>query len=653
MSMDTTSKGVEYMTTLANQLLACWKSLVEDISDMSELDSILFVRDYDDLAASVQNRGHEEIFFLKLPEICSDLENSLETGKYVRRAQGPLTALKGTLPRFLNTLYLSVFSEDGMLLETPNPEAIRHLRQALRVFKKYDVDCPTASKERAIDAFVSIEQELPDPSLSWGADDLVVSRGFPSLVDLVYTAIREPRVREILDADFAGWNEGQILRDASYVQLICDRTLKGFGRSLAGFKPKHGPGAVAERFDSSKYEFPSWPQRLEKFFPFSDWGIPNLNFAGQELTEGFLTSPPAKLIGVPKDFKGPRLIASEPIAAQFVQQGLMMLIRSNISKTVLHHSLSIEDQEPSKNLALLASVDRSFSTIDLSSASDRLSCSVVECVFRRSFSFLEALNSARTPQIVTPRGTLTAKKFAAQGAAFTFPIQSIVYTMICAGVILSDSPSCRHSDIFRKVRVYGDDMIVPSDVFTRICTLITALHLRVNTGKSFKKGFFRESCGMDAYAGVNVTPAYIGTVHNPRMPTSTESVIECSNNLYLKGYIRTSVTLLDSIPWHIRKWVPYVRVGSTILGIKSHARRARKTRYNRDLHRYESKILAVESKALRTSIDGQYRLHQWFVESPTPGVYSGKDQSSVWSSGEVRTVKARHRLRWVDASLLG
>lgn len=627
------------METIANQLISVWCALVEDIAEMLELEDGTFVRDREDLTRSVQARGCE-ILFLTLPEVCSDLEYSLETGRYCRRAQGPLTAMKGNLPRFLHPLYLLVFDQEGIVLQNPNPEAVRCLRQALRCFKKYDVDCPPAQKERAIDGFIQIERELPDPSLSWGADDLVVSRRFPCLVDLVSDALREPRVREILDADYAGWDESSVLRDASFTQQLCDRVLRGFGRGLSGFKPKHGPGAVSERFSTSKYEFPSWPDRLEKFFPFCEWGLPNLYFLGEDQPEDFRVQRAAKLIDVPKDYKGPRLIASEPIAAQFVQQGLMRLIRDGIKQSVLHHSITIENQEPSQTLALEASSTRDLSTIDLSSASDRLSCAVVECVFRRSYSFLEYLNAARTPTIGVREEVLTAKKFAAQGAAFTFPVQSIVYAMVCAGVIASSEPSLRHSEIFRKVRVYGDDMIVPSDVFTRICVLITALHLRVNLGKSFQKGFFRESCGMDAYNGVNVTPAYVRTVHVPSSPTTTESVVECSNNLYLKGFIRASSTLLDSIPWNLRKWIPYVKVGSTVLGIQGPNQKSKAVRYCRNLHRHLHKCLVVENKVTKTDIDGQYRLMQWFIENPAP--------DSVWKSGEVRTVKARHRLRWVD-----
>jgi hypothetical protein len=197
------------------------------------------------------------------------------------------------------------------------------------------------------------------------------------------------------------------------------------------------------------------------------------------------------LIGVPKDFKGPRLIASEPIASQYIQQGIMNVIRENVKRSSLRHSLDFRSQEPSRKLALDASLTREFSTIDLSSASDRLSCAVVECIWRMKYSFLEALNAARTPDIIYPDGKVVQlKKFAAQGAAFTFPLQSVVYALICMGVIYARTGESRLSCLAKQVRVFGDDMIVPSDHYSAICSILEVLQLKVNTKKSFNQGFF-------------------------------------------------------------------------------------------------------------------------------------------------------------------
>lgn len=623
--------------------LTYYDALVEDITEMLGLEDAPLSRDYIDLARVIQAKGVEATCFVSLPEICSDLEYSLEIGWYKRRAQGPLTSMKGNLPRLFHTLYLLVFTPGGVILEEPSSEAIRFLRQLLRGFKKFDVDCPDIAKEKAVEAFIQIECELPCPNLTWGDDNLVIHSSFPSLVDLVSNATREPGVRAKLDADYPGWDEAELLRDSSFTQDICDRVLKGFGRGSNRFQPKHGPGAVAEKFSFSKYEFPSWPLRLEQRFPYSEWGLPSYDYI-VGVADDLNQQVPARLIAVPKTYSSPRLIASEPISAQFIQQGIMGMIRKQIKQSVLRHSIDINDQEPSKELALKASLDRSLSTIDLSSASDRLSCAVVECVFRRSFSFLEQLNAARTPSVDIGSEVLACKKFAAQGAAFTFPVQSIVYAMVCAGVISADKPNMRHSDIFRKVRVYGDDMIVPTHLFRRICILLTAIHLRVNSGKSFSEGYFRESCGMDAYMGHNVTPAYVRSYYVPRKPTSIVSTVECSNALYLKGFIRASAVLLETLPKQVRKYLAYIPVGSTALGIVGPNKWARRRRFNADLQRYEVKCLVVESKVSHSVISGQYRLHQWFIEKPDP--------EAVWSSGEVVTVSDRHVARWIDESLV-
>jgi len=59
--------------------------------------------------------------------------------------------------------------------------------------------------------------------------------------------------------------------------------------------------------------------------------------------------------------------------------------------------------------------------------------------------------------------------------------------------------------------VYGDDIIVPTSVVDELVKLLGFLGFEVNTEKSFSDPDlrFRESCGLDAYNGVDVTPVYV------------------------------------------------------------------------------------------------------------------------------------------------
>lgn len=583
---------------------------------------------------------HDNFTLVKMPQMCSDLDRAL--GSYwIPDLHTDRLIYRDGKPRFLLPLFDLIFDPYGNPRLEAAP-AVQCFRQITKIFKKYRTQCP---KERITDAeseFISIEHKLVEPRLSWGADDLDYGSHYPHLMDVGsrVLGVTESAIRDCTNG------EREILTDLYFIQLVADRIAKSFSIDKACFRPKHGPGAVSEKYRESKYEFPTWPRRLENQFPFCEYGI--LNYGVYDPVEYCPDSIPAKLIHVPKTYKGPRLIASEPICSQYIQQGIMQQVRKDLKRTPLRHCINFHSQEESKTMVLSASRSLSHSTIDLSSASDRLSCAVVESIFRKSPDFLKCLNAARTPDITVFDGSvLRMKKFAAQGAAFTFPIQSIVYAIVCVGVLQSMNTKARLSDLCRKVRVYGDDMIVPTDCFSRVCNVLEALQLKVNPEKSFSKGLFRESCGMDAYWGTDVTPASILTFFNSRdRVNSVVSAIECSNNLYLKGFIRTSLAQQDTIPMGIRRRFPWVSHDSTTLGfVGSGQNCSLRTRYNQYWHTDEVQIFVVESKVKKTSPKWAHRILQWFIENPLP--------DAVWQPGEVQWVKARYCLQWVPRHRLG
>jgi hypothetical protein len=585
-------------------LLGTFCGLIKDAEELCELPVGTLLYDQEKIINSVKSRGLG-VFLLDFPSICSGLERSLEIGDIDGLLGKPFVS-KGK-PTIFRSLFSKIFTENGLLAEEPDVESIRCLRQIFRFAKKFRIDAPIAStKEKYLD-FEKIEEDLVVPSLSWGADYLRIVGKFPHAIGIGQTHLDGIRSS---GSDVSFEYMARVLQTLDCIQSIFDRFSRTLKFKPEWFSPKHGPGAVSEDFVNSKFEFPSWPYRLESKFPFDLFGLAN-----HQIWEGPIPSDstiPCKLIGVPKDFKGPRLIASEPIASQFIQQGLLRVLRENIKRSPLRHSIDFRSQEPSRDLALKASQDGSFSTIDLSSASDRLSCAVVECAFRRNYSFLELLNAARTPEVLLPDGKiLRMKKFAAQGAAFTFPVQTIIYTLICMGVISYHREVSRFSELCKEVRVFGDDMIVPSDVFPYVCEILEVLQLRVNHEKSFHKGLFRESCGMDAYAGRDITPASVLTYFSRRDPVSLVSVVECSNNLYKKGFIHASRHLLETIPPRLMNNLAFRDSGSTVFGALTSAGNPRlKSRWNNELHRFEHRILTVEGKVIRSSPDGHSHLFQ-------------------------------------------
>lgn len=634
------------MQTHKRVLLAILGGLFKDTCDILELPSNTFQSDLEKVTLSVESRGIG-VLLLMFPSLCSALERALDDGD-----TGPLLGapfVKKGKPTILVPLFAKIFTDDGILLPEPCVESIRCLRQILRFAKKFRIDPPTEAVTEKYREFATIEEQLIHPVLSWGDDDLRVCSGFPTLIRM---GIVYREATGGFDERECNEDAGELLRVLDRVQSILDRFTKSLKFREAWFRPKHGPGAVADAYEYSKYEFGTWPHRLERKFPFDLYGLANHQFWDGPIPRD--ESVPCKLIGVPKDYKGPRLIASEPICSQFIQQGILNVLRENVKVSPIRHAVDFRSQEPSRQLALTASEDGRFSTIDLSSASDRLSCAVVECAFRKNYSFLELLNAARTPGVQLPDGeVLRMKKFAAQGAAFTFPIQTIIYTLICMGVISYVTDESSMSKLARQVRVYGDDMIVPTDVFPLICKVLEALQLKVNHGKSFNKGLFRESCGMDAYAGRDVTPASVLAYFSKRDPVTLVSTVECSNNLFSKGFVHASRVLLETIP---EKWKNGKRIlrradiaprssGSTVFGVLTGGFNSLpKMRWNDNLHRHEYRVLTVESVVSKSCPNGHSRLLQWFIEKPSPEI--------LWEPGEVTNVKGRYALRWVPAHLV-
>jgi hypothetical protein len=246
----------------------------------------------------------------------------------------------------------------------------------------------------------------------------------------------------------------------------------------------------------------------------------------------------SRLICVPKTAKGPRIIAAEPSEHMFCQNLFADWIIERINDSPLGGFIDLKSQSRSQEMVLKASLDQSLATIDLSSASDRLSLWVVERIFRSNPSILKAIHSSRTRWLRLPNGEgMELKKFASQGTALTFPLQTIVFFVIA----MASSLECDVDDprmwkrMQGKVRVYGDDIIIPNARYGPAVELLTALQLRVNEEKSFSTGHFRESCGVDAFKGYDVTPIRPKTTSGDD-PASCQAVLDTINNLFYKGY---------------------------------------------------------------------------------------------------------------------
>lgn len=211
---------------------------------------------------------------------------------------------------------------------------------------------------------------------------------------------------------------------------------------------------------------------------------------------------------VPKRNDISRVICTEPVLNMYFQLGIGNLIRSRLAS---YFHIRLEDQpDRNRELARLGSLDGSFVTIDLSSASDSISLRMLDQLFPRDF--VSWLKLCRSPSTKLPDGSQVALNMVStMGNGFTFPLQTMIFA--CAVLACHTAQgipySLNYGDSLGSFAVFGDDIICHRDVARDVLHLIQLLGFRVNEDKTFVEGPFRESCGADYFYGQPVRGVYI------------------------------------------------------------------------------------------------------------------------------------------------
>jgi hypothetical protein len=409
---------------------------------------------------------------------------------------------------------------------------------------------------------------------------------------------------------------------------------------------KHGPGAVAERLRMhEKSCFPNWPHKLQNIFPWELCG----KAIGAPMERPSSHEVASRLICVPKTAKGPRLIAAEPTSHQWCQQLLLRFLFVQCREHFGVHFIDFKDQQKSGDMVLEASFSRELATVDLSDASDRLTCWTVERIARRNKSLLSALHAARTryirDEISECPSFLSLRKFASQGTATTFPVMSLVMLCIALGASLDDKDRvtwAKLRELRTKVRVFGDDIILPVHGYGRLVRAMDLLQLKVNMAKSYIHGHFRESCGTDGFRGYNITPTKPKTLIADS-PASCQAVVDTSNNLFNKGLWYASRTADDQLPISVRKYLRIVGPNdagfSGFTSFVGSDERHLIKRWNSRLHRDEIRVWSSKTKSQKSERGGFDGLLDFFARA-----YDSRNPRVVSESIDLR--KTISRLSW-------
>ena len=269
-------------------------------------------RDSSRLLSLIESRGLS-FLMIDLPEMCKHLDRCVAHRRLTPSGltgQRPYSR-RGVIPRLFKGLYLRVFDEFGLLRADSDAVAYRLLRQLLLASKKVKVSCSDSSTWKHVNEFFETDRKVRSPSLNWDDDELRASR----LRDLHFgdpCGASPAPLLGICDSRFTDVEESVPSVEWDFLdctQRVADAvtsTLGGFNPS--DWRPKHGPGAVADqRHTQFKYDFPTWPAKLDAIFPMSQFAFANYggwvdHVTGVSSCKALLSlhEAPSRLITVPR-----------------------------------------------------------------------------------------------------------------------------------------------------------------------------------------------------------------------------------------------------------------------------------------------------------------------------------------------------------------
>jgi hypothetical protein len=520
---------------MLKSLLLLWEVAALELGSECQTSTIR------DFKTVTDRERHEGLSFLTitLPQFCSDFQKSLDQG-FVDSTSFAGFKRKGGLPTFLSGFLSRVFSKCGRLLDVPCIDSIRAIRQLTLMFSKIELACSPERVDAAYAKYIECERGVRENDSNCPTDDL----------------LRFDRISRLLF--------GQLFSNMDLAVYVGD------------VLPRHGPGHTADHLKGNqKYNQREWTERLEKIFPASEFLFPsrsNWREAQRVITHEPGAERPVRVITVPKTLKTPRIIAIEPTCMQYMQQGLLELLVDQVKKdSVLSNLIGFDDQSPNQEMAKQGSLYCDLATLDLSEASDRVSNQLVRRLISRYPWFFQAVDATRSRRADVPGyGIIRLAKFASMGSALCFPFEAMVFLTVClVGIEKSLNRQLTLSDIRRfqgKVRVYGDDIIIPVHMVSPVVSSLETFGFKVNLSKSFWTGKFRESCGKEYYDGQDVSVVKVRTVFPTRRADARELVSTVAlRNLFYLSLMWQCARHLDSVIEKIIQ-LPYVLSTSPSLG---------------------------------------------------------------------------------------
>lgn len=444
-----------------------------------------------------------------LPRFAKHVLFSIERG-YITRVSDFSYDTRAAYPRFMKGLLMMIFDESGEVKPRPSASALRLFLQVTQAFSKYEGACGEKVKYGQIEKFVE-------------SDELLSPEGWEL----------QEGVKEILS-------------------LASDSVARIFDRfSISNLVPRPGSGAEASHKPYCFRFRPGLvPASANKVLDYSIYHYVN----DRHLFDAFSTYKgadvvhvlPARLEAVPKTSESWRLICVVANGYMWLQQGLKDLLYDHLERHKMTRGyINFVDQSINGDLAMQASKDGEFATLDMKDASDNITKSHVREVFRHVPWLRDLLLSLSETAISYNdrsgrKKKMWCKKFAPMGSALCFPVMSLLHFVLGTAILKMEGVPPHEREMY----VYGDDLICRSKHAEKLLRWFPLLGLKFNPNKCFINSRFRESCGTNALNGVSVTPTrikkHLSTISEP---ASLQAYLAYEFDLYSKGF-KTTARLL-------------------------------------------------------------------------------------------------------------
>lgn len=572
------------------------EALLNDASNLMSTP-VSYQKDLETMRYRWKNEGLS-FLTITLPRFCTDVFRAVELGE-VNSNLFLGWKKRRCLPAFLQGFTELIFDTNtGRMLDNADISALSAVRQIGSFFKKIKVPCTVQRTNAALEKYRATDRTL--------------------------------------DSLFCSLTRKKLERFSEFSRLLVGSLFYDFEPFELRFH--HGPGATADARKGNQKYAPvvqrlsrngqhtvhtlNYFEGLEPYFPRGRGIIWNteesLNRDPHDVHVSDFKDP-VHVTVVPKTLKTPRVIAIEPTTMVYIQQGIKDYIVHRLeSHELTKGHVNFTDQTVNQKLALANSVTRHLATLDLSEASDRVHNELIKLMFDSNPVLSQCLQLCRTESAKMPdESEFELNKFASMGSALCFPIEALFFFTVLLVARYehlvaqegTKAPSITLGLIkalSREIFVYGDDLLIPVDEVEQAVRTLHVYGNVVGLDKSFFCSYFRESCGVDAYKGRNITPIYLRTLPPNSMndPHEVLSWVATGNLLSKVGY--------DSLSWVIRDHVEAVAGPLPVFSNPDHEGLGwefgtdprRKHRYNPDLQRAEVRTLVATPVSKRDRLSG-------------------------------------------------